>query len=100
VAEVSFDRVRIPDGTRKQRLLSAVERTRTHLTLQDVLNLIAMSSTRYHAWRGKQECGLDDLSCCPKNSPQQLTHEEHSAIKDMVTADEYRRQQSLSACNH
>ena len=49
-----------------------------------------MSSTRYHAWLGKQECGLDDLSCCPKSSPQQLTLEESLAIRNMVTADEYR----------
>ncbi|MCP4858149.1 MAG: hypothetical protein GY903_27015, partial [Fuerstiella sp.] len=49
-----------------------------------------MSSTRYHAWLGKQECGLDDLSCCPRTTPQQLTRAEHLAIKDMVTGDEYR----------
>jgi transposase InsO family protein len=55
-----------------------------------VLTLIGMSSTRYHAWLGKQECGLDDLSCCPKSSPQQLTREEYLVIRGMVTADEYR----------
>jgi len=90
VAGFSFDRVRIPDGARKQRLLRAIERTRTHLPLRGVLKLIGMSSTRYHAWLGKQECGLDDLSCCPKSSPQQLTLEESLAIRNMVTADEYR----------
>ena len=90
VAGFSFDRVRIPDGARKQRLLRVIERTRTHLPLRGVLKLIGMSSTRYHAWLGKQECGLDDLSCCPKSSPQQLTLEESLAIKNMVTADEYR----------
>jgi transposase InsO family protein len=90
VAEFSFDRVRIPDGTRKQRLLRAIKRARTHLPLRGVLRLIGMSSTRYHVWLGKQECGLDDRSCCPKSSPQQLTREESSAIRDMVTADEYR----------
>ena len=90
VAGFSFDRVRIPDGARKQRLLRAIERTRTHLPLRGVLKLIGMSSTRYHAWLGKQACGLDDLSCCPKSSPQQLTREEYSSIRDMVSADEYR----------
>ena len=88
VAGFSFDRVRIPDGARKQRLLRAIERTRTHLPLRGVLKLIGMSSTRYHAWLGNQECGLDDLSCCPKSSPQQLTLEESLAIRNMVTADE------------
>ena len=90
VLDFSFDRVRIPEGARKQRLLRAIERTRTHLPLRDVLKLIGMSSTRYHAWLGKQECGLDDLSCCPKSSPQQLTRQECLVIRDMVTADEYR----------
>ena len=90
VAEFSFDRVRIPDGARKQRLLRAIERTRTHLPLRGVLKLIGMSSTRYHAWLAKQECGLDDQPCCPRTTPQQLTRAEHLAIKDMVTGDEYR----------
>ena len=90
VVDFSFDRVRIPDGTRKQRLLQAIERTRRHLPLREVLKLIGMSSTRYHAWLGKKECGLDDLSCCPKSLPQQLTLEESQAIRNMVTADEYR----------
>ena len=90
VVDFSSDRVRIPDGTRKHRLLQAIERTRRHLPLREVLKLIGMSSTRYHAWLGKQECGLDDLSCCPKSLPQQLTLEESQAIRNMVTADEYR----------
>ena len=46
VAEFSFDRVRIPEGARKQRLLRAIQRTRTHLPLREVLKLIGMSSTR------------------------------------------------------
>jgi len=90
VAEFSFDRVRIPEGTRKQRLLRAIERARAHLPLRGVLKLIGLSSTRYYAWQGKHECALDDQSCCPKRSPQQLTREESLAIRDMVTADEYR----------
>ena len=90
VAESSFDRVRIPEGARKQRLLRAIQRTRTHLPLREVLKLIGMSSTRYHAWLGKQECGLDDQPCCPRSTPQQITREECLVIRDMVTADEYR----------
>ena len=90
VVDFSFDRVRIPDGSRKQRLLRAIERTRTHLPLRGVLKLIGMSSTRYHAWLGKQKCGLDDQQCCSRTTPQQLTREEYLTIKDMVTADEYR----------
>ena len=90
VVDFSFDRVRIPDGSKKRRLLRAIERTRTHMPLRGVLKLIGMSSTRYHAWLGKPECGLDDQQCCPRTTPQQLTREEYLTIKDMVTADEYR----------
>ena len=89
VAEFSFDRVRILEGARKQRLLRAIERTRTHLPLRGVLKLIGMSSTRYHAWLGKQECGLDDLSCCPKSSPQQLTLQESLAIRKKRCQDSF-----------
>jgi len=60
MTEYSFDRVRIPDGTRKQRLLRAIDGARLHMPLRCVLQLIGMSRTRYHAWLGKQECGLDD----------------------------------------
>jgi putative transposase len=81
VAEFSFDRVRIPDGTSKQRLLRAIERTRTHLPLRGVLRLIGMSSTRYHAWLAKHECGLDDQPCCPRTTPQQLTRASHCSIR-------------------
>ena len=90
VSEFSFERIRIPEGTKKQRLLRAIERARIHMPLRGVLQLIGLSRTRYHAWLGRQECGLDDQSCCPRSTPQQLTREEGLAIRDMVTADEYR----------
>ena len=90
VTRSSFDRVRIPGGTRKQRLLRAIAPARVHMPLRCVLQLIGMSRTRYHAWRGKPECGLDDQQCCPRTTPQQLTRDESVAVRDMVTADEYR----------
>ena len=90
VSEFSFDRIRIPDGGEKQRLLRAIERSRGHMPLRSVLPLIGMSRTRYHAWQEKQECGLDDQSCCPKSSPQRLTHDELAAIREMVTSDGFR----------
>ena len=88
MTEYSFDRVRIHDGTRKQRLLRAIDGARIHMPLHCALQLIGMSRTRYHAWLGKQECGLDDQPCWPKSSPQQLTRDESLAIRDTVTADE------------
>ena len=53
VSEFSFDRIRIPDGGEKQRLLRAIERSRGHMPLRSVLPLIGMSRTRYHAWQEK-----------------------------------------------
>ncbi len=90
VSEFSLDRVRIPQGDAKRRLLRAIERSRAHLPLRRTLSLIGMSTTRYHAWLGNQECGLDDQPYCPKRSPQQLTQTEVNTIRDMVTSDEYR----------
>jgi hypothetical protein len=54
VTECSFERIRIPDGARKQRLLRAIKRARTHLPLRGALQLIGMSSTRYYAWLSKK----------------------------------------------
>src|SRR5207245_5990851 len=44
-----------------------------------------------HAWRRRQHaCALDDQSSCPHTSPHRLTPLEVRAIKDMVTALQYR----------
>jgi hypothetical protein len=46
---------------------------------------------RFHAWRRLQHaCALDDQSSCPRTSPHRLTPPEVRAIKDMVTALDYR----------
>lgn len=90
LAEFSFDHVRIPEGNKKRRLLRSIELARVQLPLRSVLQLIGLSRSRYHAWIEKQKCGLDDQSCCPRSSPQQLTREELGCIRDMVTSDEYR----------
>ena len=90
VSGFSFDRIRLPEGIRKQRLLRAIDRTREYMPLRSMLKLIGLSRTRYHRWLGKQECGLDDQSCCPKRSPQQLTAEELASVREMVTSDAFR----------
>ena len=76
LAEFSFDHVRIPEGNKKRRLLRSIELARVQLPLRSVLQLIGLSRSRYHAWIEKQKCGLEDQSCCPRSSPQQLTREE------------------------
>ena len=90
VAEFSFEHVRIPECDKKRRLLRSIEQARVHLPLRGVLQLIGISRSRYHAWIEKQKCGLEDQSCCPRSSPQQLIREEIGCIRDMVTSDEYR----------
>jgi hypothetical protein len=90
VSGISFARYRLPEGTTKLRLLRAIERSRSHLPLRTLLRVIGLSHARYHAWAREDECGLDDRPSCPKSSPQQLTQNEVSTIRDMVTSDEYR----------
>ena len=80
VSEFSFARVRMPEGATKRRLLRAIERSRSHVPLRKVLRLIGLPQTRYHAWIGNEQCGLDDRRSCPRSSPQQLTLTEVSAI--------------------
>ena len=90
VSGISFNRVRLPEGTVKLQLLLAIERSRSHLPLRTVLRVIGLSQTRYHNWVRNDRCGLDDRPSCPRSSPQQLTPTEVHTIRDMVTSDEYR----------
>ncbi len=89
VSGISFARVRLPEGTTKQLLLRAIERSRSDLPLRTVLRVIGLSHTRYHDWIRDDRCGLDDRPSCPRNSPQQLTLNEVNTIRDMVTSEEY-----------
>ena len=64
---------------------------REFVPLRTLLRFLRVSPGRFHAWRRMQHaCGLDDQSSCPHTSPHQLTPPEVRAIKDMVTALEYR----------
>ena len=80
-----IDYSRIPDGHRKSKLLHVIESSKETLPLRSILKIIGMSSSRYHLWDDQQQCGnLDDNNSCPRTSPNQLTIEEISAIKDMA----------------
>jgi transposase InsO family protein len=81
---------RLPDGARKISLLRAIERSLSTLPLRTVLRVLRLSHSRYHSWKREDECGLDDMSSCPRSSPQQLTRIEIETIKEMVTSEEYR----------
>ena len=48
VTGFSFHRIRIADGDDKQRLLTAIGRTRSHVGVRTVLRAIGLSKARYH----------------------------------------------------
>ena len=82
---------RVPDGRDKIRILRAVDGARAFVPLRTLLRFLRLSPSRFHAWRRLQHaCALDDRSSCPHTSPHRLTPGEVLAIKDMVTALEYR----------
>jgi len=90
ISGFSLENTRLPEGDRKERLLCAIDRACSAISLRSALRILALSHTRYHAWKREGECGLDDVPSCPRLSPQQLTAAEIAALKEMVTSDEYR----------
>ncbi|MCP4002727.1 MAG: hypothetical protein GY725_00895 [bacterium] len=90
VSGFSLGKTRLPEGDRKQKLLRAIDRSCSVLPLRSVLRVLRLSRTRYFTWKHEGECGLDDVSSCPRTSPQQLTPVEIDAIKEMATSDEHR----------
>src|SRR3989442_4664044 len=82
---------RLLDGRAKIRILRAVDRARAFVPLRALLRFLRLSPSPFHAWKRLQHtCALDDHSSCPHTSPHRLTPPEVRAIKDMVTALEYR----------
>ena len=91
VSGFSLEHNRLPEGEAKESVLRALARARTALPLVGILRILRLSPARYHRWmRAEPECGLDDRSSCPRTSPTQLTPQEISTIREMVTADTYR----------
>jgi transposase InsO family protein len=85
-----LESLRLPEGKSKQRLLREVDRACQIYPLRKVLGMIGLSPSRYHAWVRKSECGLTDMPSCPKSNPSQLTSNEVSTIREMITGNEYR----------
>jgi putative transposase len=86
-----LDEQRLPDGAAKAKILRAVQRCGNALPLRSALRIVRLSTARYHAWKqAEKKCELDDRSSCPRSHPTQLTPNEVSTIKDMVTDAEYR----------
>jgi hypothetical protein len=84
-------RRRISAGQDKGLLLRAIDRAHQAMPLNKILRPIGLSPARFHSWKkAPPVCPLDDLSPCPKTSPQRLTADEIRTIGDMVTSDQYR----------
>jgi hypothetical protein len=86
----SLELLRLPNGKSKLRLLEEVQRACTILPLRKVLGMIRLSPSRYHAWVRRSTFGLTDMPSCPKSKPSQLTSNEVSTIRELITGDEYR----------
>ncbi len=81
---------RLPDGDDKQKLLRSIDHASRFVRLPLLLPWIGISSARYYDWKNAQECGLDDVSSCPKSMPGQMTSMELSEMRLMVESEDYR----------
>ncbi len=90
-AGLSLTHTRIPDAASKRKIMRAVERATNSRQRRRVLQLIGLSSARYHSWRRSElGCELDDQSSCPSSIPSRLTTTEIAAMREMATSAEYR----------
>ena len=90
VSGFSLSGLRFSDQASRVRLLAAIDRAHAVLPLRAILRIIGLSQSRYHAWKRDPPCGLDDAVICPRSAPHQLTPGEGTAIKEMVTSEQYR----------
>ena len=90
VSGFALDNSRLPGGSRKTGLLRAIDLSLSALPLRVALRLQRLSPSRFHSWKNKDECGLRDMSSCPRRSPLQLTPSELKTIQKMVTSEDYR----------
>ncbi len=85
------DRMRLPKGTAKRRLLRAIDRARETLSRRVALRVLRLLPSRYHQWRQAEWlCELDDRVSCPRSTAARLTVAEVREMKDMVQSQEYR----------
>jgi transposase InsO family protein len=91
ILEPDLTRLRVPNGADKVRLIRAIDRSRKVLGLGRMLRRIGLSPSRLAAWkRAANACDLDDVSSCPRSSPQRLTADEVHEMRAMVTSPDLR----------
>jgi len=82
---------RLPDGRAKIRIREPWIAPVNLCRCRESCGSCDCPRAAFHAWQRLQHaCALDDQSSCPRTSPHRLTPREILAIKDMVTAVEYR----------
>ncbi len=90
ISGFSFQTCRVPSGSDKSSLIKQIRRSANVNPLGCVLNLIRLSSSRFHSWSQADECGLADNSSCPKSYPSQMTSSEVDTMRSMITSSDYR----------
>jgi hypothetical protein len=70
-SDVSLSNIRLPQGTAKRMLLRTIGRSSCVLPLNVALRVIGLSHSRYHTWKQKEECGLDEYRIHPTQIPSQ-----------------------------
>ena len=81
----------VRDESTRSALLAAIERAAVAMKRKAALAVLGLSSSRYYGWLSKgQTCASDRAATCLRRMPNQLTPAEVAAVKEMVTAPEYR----------
>ena len=90
---------RLPKAEVKEQILLALAEASKVVPLVTCLTWIGLSAARYYAWvKRSAQCMLEDLSSCPKLSPQRLTQKEVATIKEYVQSEEYAHFSILALC--
>ena len=76
---------RLPDAEQKQQILDGIARATRIVPRGVALRVVGLRPSRYHSWRQKAPCHLDDRTSCPKARPTQLASNGAHAMRDMVT---------------
>ena len=81
---------RIPKAETKVAIIETINSAAEKIGLTCCLDLIGLSSARFHAWaRRLKECRLQDIKSCPKSTPQQLSPIELGHIKHYATSEQF-----------
>jgi len=81
---------RLPSAEAKSEILAAIKGAASMFPLSTCLELIGLSTARYHAWIKRQiKCLLLDQVSCPRISPTKLTTAEVAKIKSLYTSSEF-----------